>query len=222
MDQFNEGLESFDEDGLEKLREEFKKEFKEMEEGLQELSKNINELKDTMNEAGESLDNFSESLETLDLKEFDESLEDIEEDEVSDYLKERFFLVGVDDHKTFDKFIAKEIPDYGDTNSVFGFTLSELEMYHDKFKEYGITALFMKYELMIEASQQTNDQRMFSFEPIKGEERKGILIPVFCDLNKSKPKRDCEIDEIDINILGNKLDAFNKGEISFEEFLGSV
>lgn len=218
MDNFNEGLESFDEDGFKKFHEEFRKEFKGMEDDLKKLSDNINELKGNMVEAGENMDDFNEALSEI-AKE--EGLID-EEAEMLEYLKDRFFLIGLDNYNAFAKLVSKEIPDYKDNYSVFGFALSDLEDLNDKFKEYDITALFIKYELMVEASMKVDTERLFSFEPIKGGERKGILIPVQCDLNKDKPERDYTIDEIDVNILGSKLDAFNKGEISFEDFLGSV
>jgi hypothetical protein len=218
MDNFNEGLESFDEDGFKKFHEEFRKEFKGMEDDLKKLSDNINELKGNMVEAGENMDDFNEALSEI-AKE--EGLID-EEAEMLEYLKDRFFLIGLDNYNAFAKLVSKEIPDYKDNYSVFGFALSDLEDLNDKFKEYDITAFFIKYELMVEASMKVDTERLFSFEPIKGGERKGILIPVQCDLNKDKPERYSTIDEIDVNILGSKLDAFNKGEISFEDFLGSV
>lgn len=230
MNDFNDGLENLDEDGLKNLRKEFKKEFEEMKDGLKELDKNIDELNDLgkgIIESNENLDDLVKSFEGLNIldnefQEYGAIEEDTENIEVSEYLQDRFFLVGVDNYNAFDKLILNEIPDYEENYSVLGFSLYELEAYNKKFKEYGVTALFMQYKLMIKAAENANDERLFSFEPIEGEERKGVLIPKYKDLNKKKPARDYEIDEIDVHILGSRLEAFNNGEISFEEFLGSI
>lgn len=235
MDNFNEGLESFDEDWL----NDFDKEYDKLKESFENLlSKDIDKLKEDNTDSDKNFNKFSEKLNELDvlskdIEDFSDIIDEMDKDldsvsnnekaEVLEYLlKDRFFLIGLDNYNAFAKLVSKEIPDYKDDYSVFGFALSDLEDLNDKFKEYDITAFFIKYELMVEASMKVDTERLFSFEPIKGGERKGILIPVQCDLNKDKPERYSTIDEIDVNILGSKLDAFNKGEISFEDFLGSV
>jgi hypothetical protein len=198
-------------------------EFDENSEEFDNLKKNFDKLREELNEnlLKEDTENLEKNLNEL--RGLSRKLGAIDED-VSEILNNKFFLIGVDNYNSFNELVLNEISDYKDNYSIFGFSFSDLEILNDKFKKYNVTALFIQYELMAKASKEVNLDQLFSFEPITGKERKGILIPVSCNINinKDKPKRDVEIDEIDINILGSKLDAFNNGDISFEEFLGSI
>lgn len=147
----------------------------------------------------------------------------LSEEELIKSLNNKYFRLAVSDAVAFSKLVAAEIPNYFSYYEVNGFSLSQLESIGEKFIEYNITAIFMKFELMNAMVTGAIDLgRLYSFKPLIGTEKKGILLPEPYDMEAGKPKRSTEIDDIDINLMGNKLDAFNNGEISFEDFLGSL
>ena len=147
----------------------------------------------------------------------------LSEEELIKNLNDKYFLLAVSDAVAFAKLITAEIPNYFSYYEVNGFSRSQLEDFGEKFVEYNVTAIFMKFELMNAMVTGAIDLgRLYCFKPLIGTEKKGILLPEPYDMEAGKPKREAKIDDIDINIMGNKLDAFNNGEISFDEFLGSL
>ncbi|MCK9442230.1 MAG: hypothetical protein M0Q13_12530 [Methanothrix sp.] len=144
-------------------------------------------------------------------------------DDIIDILKDRYFIIAINDAVAFSKLVVSEIPNYFEEYEVSGFSIEELKELANKFLEYNVIAIFMKFELMNAMVQGTvNLKQLYCFKPLIGTEQKGILLPEPYDLEAGKPKRDTKIDENDINIIGNKLEDFNSGKISFEDFLGSL
>ena len=148
---------------------------------------------------------------------------DLSEEELVRKLNDKYFLLAINDAVAFSKLIVAEIPYYFDKYEIDGFTLSELKSFSEKFIEYNVTAIFMKFDLMNDMVYgNINLGQLYTFKPLIGTEKKGILLPEPYDVEIGKPKRTIEIDDIDINLMDNKLDAFNSGKISFDEFLGSL
>lgn len=147
----------------------------------------------------------------------------LSEDELIKKLNDRYFLLAVSDAVAFSKLIVAEIPNYFSYYEVNGFTHLQLKGFAEKFIEYNVVAIFMKFELMNAMVTGAVDLgRLYCFKPLIGTEKKGILLPEPYDMEAGKPKREAKIDDIDINLMGNKLDAFNNGDISFDEFLDSL
>ena len=145
-----------------------------------------------------------------------------EDDIIMDMIKGQYYLVATSDAVNLAKLIDKEIPDYNSNYDVYGFSFSDLERFFDKFVEYDVVAVFMQFELMDDIVKKKATNRLFKFKPIKGVDCKGILIPRPCVAGEDRPKRTCNIDEIDVSMLNSKMDAFNNGEISFDDFLRSL
>lgn len=133
-------------------------------------------------------------------------------------LEKKYFLIGMNNSIKFINIMVKEkIPH--EKAIIDGFDYEELEKLHDKFIEYGVSAIFMPFGLMKEFSNGEGLSRLYKFDPVKGEKREGILIPVQVNISEGRPNRKEEISDKETEQLSNMLDALNSGNLSFDDFL---
>jgi len=138
-------------------------------------------------------------------------------------IDDRYYLLQISDAVAFSKLISKEIPNYFDYYEIYGFSYSELENLFDKFIEYNVIGIFMQFKLMSDMVERKIDLKtLYCFKPLKGKEKKGILLPEKYDYKADRPNREDVIDIIDINIMNNKIDELNNGKIDFDTFLNSL